>query len=55
MARNFQEVDKLQSDSLTVGNESLKLLIAMAAIEDFDLVSKDNRAAFLQLKILCDS
>ena len=48
MAGGFQEVDKPQSDSPTVAKESLKLLIALAANEGFELASMDISAAFLQ-------
>lgn len=41
-----------QSDSTTVAKESLKLLIAKAANNDFELASVDIRAAFLQAKTL---
>ena len=41
-----------QSDSTTVAKESLKLLIAKAANNDFELASVDIRAAFLQAKKL---
>ena len=52
MARGFQEVDKLQSDSPTVIKESLKLLIALVVNEEFCLASMDIRAAFLQGYVL---
>ena len=48
VARGFQEIEKPQSDSPTVLKESLKVLIALAANEDFDLASMDIGAAFLQ-------
>ena len=47
VAKGFQEVDKLQSDSPTVAKESLKLLIALGANEDFELATMDIRAAHL--------
>ena len=46
VARGFQEADKPQSDSSMVTKESLKLLIALVAKEDFGLVLMDIRAAF---------
>ena len=52
VARGFQEVGKPQSDSPKVAKESLKILIAMALKDDFELASMDIRAAFLQAKIL---
>ena len=52
VAQIFQEKYKLQSDSPTVAKESLKLLIVLAANEDFELASMDIRAAFLQAKTL---
>ena len=48
VASGFQERDKLQSDLYSVSKESLKTLLAMAANEDFKLVSMDIRAAFLK-------
>ena len=47
MARGFQEIEKLQSDSPTVAKESLKMLIVLAANEDFDVALIYIRAAFL--------
>ena len=41
MARGFQEIEKPQSDSPTVVKESLKLLITLAANNDFKLASMD--------------
>ena len=52
VARGFQENHPPQSDSPTVLRESNKLFSAVAANEDFDLVSVDIRAAFLQSKEL---
>ena len=52
VVRGFQEKDKPQSDSPTVVKESLKLLIALAMNEDFELAEMDIRAAFLQAKTL---
>ena len=52
MARGFQEIEKPQSDSPTVAKESLKLLIVMAASNNFELASVDIRAAFLAAKTL---
>ena len=48
MARGFQETLKPQSDSPTVSKESFKLLMAVAANDDFKLASVDISAAFLQ-------
>ena len=48
----FQELEKLQSDSPTGAKESLKLLITLAANNDFDMASVDRKAAFLQAKTL---
>ena len=52
VARGFQEEVKPQSDSPTVLRESNKLFTAVAANEEFDIVSVDIRAAFLQSKEL---
>ena len=51
VARGLQDKDKPQSDSPTVAKESLKLLLAIAANEEFELASIDIREAFLQAKI----
>lgn len=48
VARGFQEIEKLPSDSSIVVKESLKMLILLAANKDFDLASMNIRAAFLQ-------
>ena len=48
VAKCFQETDKTQSDSPTVLKENSKIFYAVAANEEFDLASKDIRAAFLQ-------
>ena len=52
VARGFQETMKSQSDSPTVSKESFKMLMAIAANEDFKLASVDIRAAFLQSRKL---
>ena len=52
VARGFQEEVKPQSDSPTVLRESNKLFTAVAANEEFYIVSVDIRAAFLQSKEL---
>ena len=52
VARGFQEREQPQSDSPTVAKESFKLLMAIAANNEFKLVSMDIRAAFLQAKTL---
>merc|ERR1712240_227341 len=41
-----------QSDSPTAANESFKVLVALAANQNFRVVSMDIRAAFLQAKKL---
>lgn len=43
----FQEGLKPQSDSLTTSKDSLKLLMALAANNNFKLASLDMRATFL--------
>ena len=43
---------KPQSDSPTVSKKSFKLLMAVAANEEFHLTSVDVRAAFLQSRVL---
>ena len=52
VAKGFQERDQPQSDSPTAAKESFKLLVALAANQNFRLVSMDIRAAFLQAKKL---
>ena len=52
VAQGLQEKDKPQSDSPTVAKKSLKLLIALAGNEEFELASMGIRAAFLQDKTL---
>ena len=52
VATDFQEVKKPQLYLPMVVKESLKVLIAVILNEDFELVSMDIRAAFLQAKIL---
>ena len=52
VATDFQEVKKPQLYLPMVVKESLKVLIAVTLNEDFELVSMDIRAAFLQAKIL---
>ena len=52
VARGFQEVEMPQSDYPEVAKESLKVLLALASNEDFELPSMDIRAAFLQAKVL---
>ena len=51
VARGFQETVKPQSDSLTISKESFKLLMTIAANNEFELASVDIRAAFLQAKV----
>ena len=51
MALDFQETVKPQSDNQTISKESFKLLMAIAANNDFMLASVDIRAAFLQDKV----
>ena len=46
------DCQKGQSDSPTVSKESFKMLMAVAANENFKLASVDIRAAFLQSKTL---
>ena len=48
VARGFQEREQPQSDSPTVAKESFKMLMAIAANEQFKVVSMDIRAVFLQ-------
>ena len=52
VVHGFQETVKPQSDSPTVSKESFKLLMAVAANENFRLASVDIRAPFLQSKTL---
>ena len=52
VAKGFQEKDQPQSDSPTAAKESFKLLVALAANQNFKVVSMDIRAAFLQSKKL---
>ena len=52
VARGFQESLKPQSDSPTVSKESFKMLMAVAANDNFKLASVDIRAAFLQSRTL---
>merc|ERR1711873_284030 len=48
VAKGFQERDQPQSDSPTAANESFKLLMAIAANQNFRVVSIDISAVFLQ-------
>ena len=52
VAKGFQERDQPQSDSPTAAKESFKLLVALAANQNFKVVSMDIKAAFLQAKKL---
>ena len=52
VARGFQESNKPQADSPTALRESLKMFLAVAANEGFELSAVDIRAAFLQSKTL---
>ena len=52
VAWGFQEGLKPQSDSLTASKDSFKLLMAIAANNNFKLASVDIRAAFFQSKVL---
>ena len=52
VARGFQEECKPQADSPTAMKESIKVFLALAANEEFDLQSVDIRAAFLQSRTL---
>ena len=52
VAKGFQEKDQPQLDSPTAAKESFKLLVALAANQNFKVVSMDIRAAFLQAKKL---
>merc|ERR1712240_565638 len=46
VAKGFQERDQPQSDSPTAAKESFKLLVALAANQNFRVLSMDIRAAF---------
>ena len=48
----FQELDKPQADSPTAMRESVKVFLAVAANEKFELRAVDIRAAFLQSRKL---
>ena len=52
VACGFQKTMKPQSDSPTVSKESFKMLMAVAANDNFKLASVDIRAAFLQSRTL---
>ena len=52
VAKGFHEKEKPQSDSPTALRESVKIFLAVAANEAFELESVDIRAAFLQSKEL---
>ena len=52
VAKGFHEKVKPQADSPTAMRESFKLFCAVAANENFRLISIDIRAAFLQSKEL---
>ena len=53
VAKGFQEKEKIQSDSPTAQKESLKLFLAVAALQNIDKVrSLDIAAAFLQADVL---
>merc|ERR1712240_334069 len=52
VAKGFQERDQPQSDSPTAAKESFKLLMVLAANQNFRVVSMDIRAAFLRAKKL---
>ena len=52
VARGFQDTMKPQPDSPTVSKESFKMLMAVAANDNFKLASVDIRAAFLQSRTL---
>ena len=52
VARGFQEEYKPQADSPTAMKESIKMFLAIAANEGFNLQSMDIRAAFLQSRSL---
>ena len=52
VAKGFQEAEKPQSDSPTVGRDSLKTFIAVAANMQFQICSVDITGAFLQADML---
>ena len=52
VACRFQETMKPQSDSPTVSKESFKMLMAVAANDNFKLALVDIRVAFLQSRTL---
>ena len=52
VVQGFQEEMKPQSDSPTASKDSFKLLMAIAANEDFHLALVDIQAAFLQSRVL---
>ena len=52
VARGFQEDHKPQADSPTAMKESIKVFLAVAANENFNIQSIDIRAAFLQSRFL---
>ena len=51
MARGFQETVKPHSDSPAISKESFKLLMVVAANNNFELASVDIRAAFFDREI----
>ena len=52
VAKGFQEAEKPQSDSPTVGRDSLKTFIAVAANMQFQICSVDITGAFLKADML---
>ena len=52
VAHCFQEGMKPQSNSLTAAKESIRFLMDLAANNNFELVSLDIKAAFLESKSL---
>ena len=50
VAKGFQEIDQPQLDSPTAAKENFKLLKALAANQNFKVVSMDIRAAFFASK-----
>ena len=48
VVRGFQEVEDPRSDSPTLANESLKLMLAICANEEFEMQSLDVKNAYLQ-------
>ena len=55
VAKGFQESLKQQSDSPTASRDTIKLMIALMAIERFRLLFIDIKTAFLQSeKLDCD-